>query len=113
MGFSGDYGGTYFMTKLIGAAKARELYLLSERIDAFEAERLGLGPDDPSFKPSRRVIETRLLDYVGQASRGVPDGSVTTDPELVATATAMLDRLVELHLPRQPRSLALRDSLMG
>jgi len=42
VGFSGDYGGTYFMTKLIGAAKARELYLLSERIDAFEAERLGL-----------------------------------------------------------------------
>lgn|GEM_PF-1552322 len=78
-----------------------------------EAERLGLGPDDPSFKPSRRVIETRLLDYVGHASRGVPDSSVTTDPELVATATAMLDRLVELHLPRQPRSRALRDSLVG
>ena len=42
VGFSGDYGGTYFMTKLIGAAKARELYLLSEKIDAAEAERLGL-----------------------------------------------------------------------
>ena len=42
VGFSGDYGGTYFMTKLIGAAKARELYMLSERVDAFEAERLGL-----------------------------------------------------------------------
>jgi len=42
VGFSGDYGGTYFMTQLIGAAKARELYLLSERIDAKEAERLGL-----------------------------------------------------------------------
>jgi 2-(1,2-epoxy-1,2-dihydrophenyl)acetyl-CoA isomerase len=42
VGFSGDYGGTYFMTKLVGAAKARELYLLSDRIDAMEAERLGL-----------------------------------------------------------------------
>ena len=42
VGFAGDYGGTYFMTKLIGAAKARELYLLSEKIDAAEAERLGL-----------------------------------------------------------------------
>jgi 2-(1,2-epoxy-1,2-dihydrophenyl)acetyl-CoA isomerase len=50
VGFSGDYGGTYFMTKLIGAAKARELYLLSDRLDALEAERLGLVnrvvPDD-------------------------------------------------------------------
>ena len=26
VGFSGDYGGTYFMSQLIGSAKARELY---------------------------------------------------------------------------------------
>jgi 2-(1,2-epoxy-1,2-dihydrophenyl)acetyl-CoA isomerase len=42
VGFSGDYGGTYFMTQLIGAAKARELYFLSERVSAEEALRLGL-----------------------------------------------------------------------
>lgn len=42
VGLSGDYGGTYFMTQLIGAAKARELYLLSERVGAEEAVRLGL-----------------------------------------------------------------------
>ncbi len=42
VGFSGDYGGTFFMTQLIGAAKARELYYLSDRVDAKEAERLGL-----------------------------------------------------------------------
>jgi len=42
VGFSGDYGGTYFLTQLVGAAKARELYFLSERISAEEALRLGL-----------------------------------------------------------------------
>src|ERR1700693_5369318 len=42
VGFSGDYGGTYFMTQLVGAAKARELYFLSERGSAEEALRLGL-----------------------------------------------------------------------
>ena len=42
VGFSGDYGGTYFMSRLIGSAKARELYLLSEKVDMVEAERLGL-----------------------------------------------------------------------
>jgi 2-(1,2-epoxy-1,2-dihydrophenyl)acetyl-CoA isomerase len=30
------------MTRLIGSAKAKELYFFSERIDAEEAERLGL-----------------------------------------------------------------------
>lgn len=42
VGFSGDYGGTYFMTQLIGAAKARQLYFLSERVSAAEALELGL-----------------------------------------------------------------------
>ena len=42
VGFSGDYGGTYFMSRLIGSAKARELYLLSEKVGMEEAERLGL-----------------------------------------------------------------------
>lgn len=42
VGFSGDYGGTFFLTQLVGSAKARELYFLSERVDAAEAARLGL-----------------------------------------------------------------------
>jgi 2-(1,2-epoxy-1,2-dihydrophenyl)acetyl-CoA isomerase len=42
VGFSGDYGGTFFLTRLIGAAKARELYFLSDRVTMKDAERLGL-----------------------------------------------------------------------
>jgi len=42
VGFAGDYGGTWFMTRLLGSAKAKELYFFSERIEAAEAERLGL-----------------------------------------------------------------------
>lgn len=42
VGFSGDYGGTYFMAQLVGTAKAKELYYLSERVSAEEALRLGL-----------------------------------------------------------------------
>ena len=42
VGFSGDYGGTYFMSQLVGSAKARELYYLSDRVSAEEALRLGL-----------------------------------------------------------------------
>ena len=42
VGFSGDYGGTFFMSQLVGTAKARELYFLSDRVSAEEALRLGL-----------------------------------------------------------------------
>jgi 2-(1,2-epoxy-1,2-dihydrophenyl)acetyl-CoA isomerase len=42
VGFSGDYGGTYFLTQLLGSAKARELYLLSPVLTASEALALGM-----------------------------------------------------------------------
>jgi 2-(1,2-epoxy-1,2-dihydrophenyl)acetyl-CoA isomerase len=42
VGFSGDYGGSYFLTQLLGAGKARQLYYLSERVSADQALALGL-----------------------------------------------------------------------
>ena len=42
VGFSGDYGGTFFLSQLVGQAKARQLYFLSERVTADEALALGL-----------------------------------------------------------------------
>ena len=41
VGLSGDYGGSYFLQRLVGAGKARELYLTAEVLDAKTA--LGLG----------------------------------------------------------------------
>ncbi len=59
VGFSGDYGGTFFMTRLIGSAKARELYFLSERVSADEALRLGLA--NRVCPPEALADETRAL----------------------------------------------------
>jgi 2-(1,2-epoxy-1,2-dihydrophenyl)acetyl-CoA isomerase len=42
IGASGDFGGSWNLTQLVGAAKAKELYLLSDRLDAHEAHRLGI-----------------------------------------------------------------------
>jgi 2-(1,2-epoxy-1,2-dihydrophenyl)acetyl-CoA isomerase len=41
IGFSGDFGGSYFMTAILGTAKARDLYLTGRRFDAEEALRMG------------------------------------------------------------------------
>jgi 2-(1,2-epoxy-1,2-dihydrophenyl)acetyl-CoA isomerase len=40
--FAGDYGGTWFLTRLVGSGKAKELYYFSERLSAEDAERLGI-----------------------------------------------------------------------
>jgi len=40
--FAGDYGGTWFLTRLVGSSKAKELYYFSERLTAEDAQRLGI-----------------------------------------------------------------------
>lgn len=42
VGYSGDFGGSYFLTKLVGTATARELYYTAELCDAKRALELGM-----------------------------------------------------------------------
>ena len=42
VGLSGDYGGSYFLSQILGAAKLRELYMLSPILSGAEAAQMGL-----------------------------------------------------------------------
>ena len=42
VGYSGDFGGSYYLTQLVGTAKARELYYTADIIDAQQALALGI-----------------------------------------------------------------------
>ncbi len=41
-GLSGDYGGTFFWSRIIGTARTRELYFLNEKISAQQAYEWGM-----------------------------------------------------------------------
>jgi 2-(1,2-epoxy-1,2-dihydrophenyl)acetyl-CoA isomerase len=66
VGYSGDWGGSYFLTQLVGPAKARELYFSAEMIDAAEALRLGL--------VSRVVPAASLMEEAGNYARRIAAG---------------------------------------
>ncbi|MEM8904481.1 MAG: enoyl-CoA hydratase-related protein [Actinomycetota bacterium] len=65
VGASGDFGGSWFLTQLVGPSRARELYFLSERLTAGEALELGIvnrvlpddGFDEAALDLARRVAE--------------------------------------------------------
>jgi 2-(1,2-epoxy-1,2-dihydrophenyl)acetyl-CoA isomerase len=59
VGYSGDFGGSWFLTQLVGTARARELYYTAEILDAAEALRLGLV--NRVVPDARLEEETQLL----------------------------------------------------
>ena len=66
VGFSGDYGGTFFLTQLVGTAKARELYYLSDRISAEESLRLGL----TNWVVNLEDLTTKTKEVAGRIASG-------------------------------------------
>ena len=65
IGRSGDWGGTWTMTRLVGTAKARELYLLGDMISADEALAAGLVnrvADDAQLLETTMAIARRIAD---------------------------------------------------
>jgi 2-(1,2-epoxy-1,2-dihydrophenyl)acetyl-CoA isomerase len=59
VGYSGDFGGSYYLTQLVGTAKARELYFTADLLDAQQA--LGLGLVNRVVPDARLEEETMAL----------------------------------------------------
>jgi len=58
IGTPGDYGGSYFLTQLVGPSKAKEIYMFSDRVPAAEALKLNM---------VNRVVADRELDAATDA----------------------------------------------
>lgn len=65
IGVSGDYGGSWNLTALVGPARAKELYFLSDRLSAREAMELGMVnrvfPDE-SFRDDALAYAKRIAE---------------------------------------------------
>ena len=66
VGLSGDFGGTWFLTQLVGSARARELYFTSEVLDRSRIEALGLA--------NRVVADSELLAETMQFATRLANG---------------------------------------
>jgi len=105
IGFSGDFGGSYHLTKLVGAAKARELYLLGEHVDAARAEALGL--------VTRAVADGVLTDETMALARRIAAGPLVAygymKRNLLAAESASLQDVLDLEAFHQARTSLTED----
>jgi 2-(1,2-epoxy-1,2-dihydrophenyl)acetyl-CoA isomerase len=98
VGFGGDFGTTWLLTRYAGAPKAKELFFLGEAVDAAEAHRLGL---------VNRVIPGEELQHQAQKiASQIAHGPLVSYRYMKANINAsastdfrtMLDREAETHL---------------
>src|SRR3954471_1714022 len=105
IGYSGDYGGSWSLTRLVGTAKARELYFTADIIDAEEAGRLGI--------VNKVVADDELRDATMALARRIADGPRVAltyiKRNLFAAETESFQTVLDLEAEHQARCAFTED----
>jgi 2-(1,2-epoxy-1,2-dihydrophenyl)acetyl-CoA isomerase len=105
VGYSGDFGGSWSLTRLVGTAKARELYFLGDVLDAAAAASLGL---------VNRVVEDDALEAETTAlARRIAQGPRVAlgymKRNLFAAETEPFAAVLEMEAVHQARTAMTED----
>ena len=105
VGYSGDFGGSWSLTRLVGTAKARELYFLGDIIDSAAAASLGL--------VSRVVADEALHGETMALARRIADGPRIAfgymKRNLFAAETEPFSAVLEMEALHQARTAMTED----
>jgi enoyl-CoA hydratase/carnithine racemase len=105
IGLSGDYGGSWLLTQLVGTAKAKELYFTAARVSAAECLRIGL--------VNRVVADDQLAEETRSLAEQIADGPPIAlrymKENLNRAATANLKTCLDLEADRLVRCTQTED----
>ena len=103
---SGDMAGPWLLPRILGSTKARELFFMSQKFDATEAERIGLVlktfPDD-TFRDEVQAIAERL-------SKSAPLAIGEMKKNFINAESMPLRDYIELETERHSRTGGSEDS---
>jgi 2-(1,2-epoxy-1,2-dihydrophenyl)acetyl-CoA isomerase len=109
IGLHPDWGGTWFLPRLVGPARAAELFFLADMVDAAEAERIGL--------VNRVVPHERLEEEVEELAERLaakPALPIRLAKEaLRQTWGADLDTMLDYEVRAQEACFRSEDALEG
>ena len=106
VGVAGDMGGPWTLPRILGAAKARELYFLPGKCDAAEALRIGLvsrvsAPED---------FEAELSGLTARLARAAPLALTTMKSNFVAAEKTGLADYIALESEKHMRLFQSEDT---
>jgi len=107
LGLSGDYGSSWFLTHLVGPARAREILFTAERLDARGCERIGL---------VNRVVpdadlEKTALGWAKQIAAGPPIALRYMKNNLNRALTESLQSVLDVEAERMVQGAQTEDYL--
>ncbi|WP_144640379.1 enoyl-CoA hydratase-related protein [Bordetella genomosp. 13] len=105
VGVSGDFGGHYFLPRIVGPARARELYLCSPMLDAARAESLGLLH---AVYPAAE-LEQRVSEIAGKLARGAAPATALMKANLNLAEHAGLQQVLQAEAERHVRCVDSAD----
>lgn len=105
VGYSGDFGGSYYLTQLVGTAKARELYFTADLLDAQQA--LGLGLVNRVVADAR--LEEETLALASRLARGPRVAYRYMKRNMNAAETASLKDMLDLEAWNHTRTGMTED----
>ena len=109
IGLHPDWGGTYFLPRLVGPSKALELIFSGEMVPAQEAERLGLFN---RVVPADRLKTETLALAQGLAAK--PPIALALAKRAIHTSdTASLDGMLDIEVANQLRCFESDDAREG
>lgn len=105
VGASGDFGGSWFLTQLVGTARAKELYLTSPRLTAAEAHELGMVnhvlPDEG--------FEAAAMQWCHDLAERAPIAARLMKENLNRAITCDLATALDAEAPNMVRSMSTDD----
>jgi 2-(1,2-epoxy-1,2-dihydrophenyl)acetyl-CoA isomerase len=93
VGYSGDFGGSFFLTKLVGTAKARELYFTTDLLNAQQALALGM----VNRVVADSTLEGETMALASRIAAGPPIALRYMKRNLNAAESGSLAELLELE----------------
>src|SRR5882724_11576544 len=109
IGFQPDWGGTYFIPRLVPANKACELFFLGGAIDAPEAERHGL----LNWVVADDDLETETCKLAERLREAPPIAIAAAKQAIYAGQHEDLDTMLRSEVEGQMRCFASRDGKEG